>query len=147
MPGVQGRGSGCAAGPRRCHMSHVLCHGPAAGTAEPEQTASMGKAGGAGNFCCLVGEKLPWGTGASWVLARCIPERSHPCAPFLRLSGSADAAIGESQSQVCVLFHRVTQLVRGSNLHWSWGDMDPKFHVWLNPSSEPLPCSWPLCMW
>lgn len=25
--------------------------------------------------------------------------------------------------------------------------MEWRFHVWLNPSSEPLPCSWPLCPW
>lgn len=37
----------------------VKCHCLAAGTAELEQMASMGKAGGAGNLCCPVGEKLP----------------------------------------------------------------------------------------
>lgn len=60
----------------------------------------MGKAGGAGNLCCLLGEKSLWGAGASWVLAGCIPERSHLCAPFLRLSEGTDAAVEESQSQV-----------------------------------------------
>lgn len=86
--------------PLHCHVSHILCHCLEVGTAELEQTASMGKVDGGGNLCSLLGEKLPWSTGASWVLARCIPERSHPCAPFLRLSGSTNAALVESQSQV-----------------------------------------------
>lgn len=98
-----------------------------------------------GNLCCFLGEKLPWSTGASWVVARCIPERSHPCPPFPRLSGSTNAAVGESQSQVsfesCFCQSNVVTLW-GNNLHQSWGDMEI-----LCLASEPLSCSWPLCLW